>query len=60
MEAQLLELNGTVQNIRFKAEDTGYVVLAVDLEDEFKSFTAVGTMPDAEKGMTVTFLGDWF
>ena len=28
---QLLELNCTVQNIRFKADDTGYVILALEL-----------------------------
>ena len=51
------EFSCTVQNIRFKADDTGYVILAVERPDDFESITAVGTMPDATKGMVVTMSG---
>jgi exodeoxyribonuclease V alpha subunit len=59
MISNALEINCTVQNIRFKADDTGYVILAVERPDDFESITAVGTMPDAAKGMVVTMSGDW-
>lgn len=59
MLAQDLQLNCTVKNIRFKADDTGYVVLSVEQPNDFEDIVAVGTMPDATKGMVVTMLGDW-
>jgi exodeoxyribonuclease V alpha subunit len=59
MLAQDYQLNCTVKNIRFKADDTGYVVLSVEQPEDFEDIVAVGTMPDATKGMVVTMLGDW-
>jgi exodeoxyribonuclease V alpha subunit len=59
MLAQATQFSCTIQNIRFKADDTGYVVLAVERPEDFSSITAVGTMPDATKGMVVTMSGDW-
>lgn len=53
------EISCVITNVRFKAEDTGYAVLVVERPDQFESITAVGTMPDAEKGMAVTMIGDW-
>lgn len=50
---------GQVRSVRFKAEDTGYVILAFDPHEEFDTITVVGTMPDVEQGVDVELRGDW-
>ena len=52
-------LTGQVRSVRFKAEDTGYVILAFDPHDEFDTITIVGTMPDVQQGVDVELKGDW-
>ncbi len=57
MSAVTLEC--TISRVRFKAQDTGYVVLVTNVTDQFEDVIAVGTMPDAEEKMCVELSGDW-
>jgi len=50
-------LNGFVENIVFKSEDTGYVVCKIRNEKELIS--AVGTIPFMKEGQNVKLTGYW-
>jgi len=50
-------LNGFVENIVFKSEDTGYVVCKIRNEKELVS--AVGTVPFMKEGQNVKLIGYW-
>jgi exodeoxyribonuclease V alpha subunit len=50
-------LNGFVENIVFKSEDTGYVVCKIRNEKELVS--AVGTIPFMKEGQNVKLTGYW-
>ena len=50
-------LNGFVENIVFKSEDTGYVVCKIRNEKELVS--AVGTVPFMKEGQNVKLTGYW-
>lgn len=55
---QRVEEGGLIHRITYFAEDTGFCILQIETDD-FTSFTASGTMPDAKKGMHVMLYGDW-
>jgi exodeoxyribonuclease V alpha subunit len=48
----------SIARITYHAEDTGFCILQVE-DDDFKTFTASGTMPTAKKGMQVQLVGEW-
>ena len=50
-------LNGFVENIIFKSEDTGYVVCKIRSENNLVS--AVGTIPFMKEGQNVKLTGYW-
>ena len=50
-------LNGFVENIVFKSEDTGYVVCKIRSEN--KLISAVGTVPFMREGQNVKLTGYW-
>lgn len=50
-------LNGFVENIVFKSEDTGYVVCKIRSEKSL--FSAVGTVPFMKEGQNVKLTGYW-
>ncbi|MPQ42553.1 ATP-dependent RecD-like DNA helicase [Clostridium tarantellae] len=50
-------LNGIVENIVFKSDDTGYTVLK--LREKNKIYTVVGAMPHAKEGQNFKLSGIW-
>ncbi|MGL5244649.1 MAG: YrrC family ATP-dependent DNA helicase, partial [Sarcina sp.] len=50
-------LNGVVESIVFKSNDTGYTVLK--LRDKNKLYTVVGAMPHAREGQNFKLTGIW-
>jgi exodeoxyribonuclease V alpha subunit len=50
---------GRISRVVYRNEQNGYVVLAVDDTENFRSETATGTMPDPKEGLTVEFDGEW-
>ena len=50
-------LEGFVEGIRFKSEETGYVVCRINTEKI--SIVAVGTVPFLREGQNVKVLGEW-
>lgn len=50
-------LNGIVEAIVFKSEDTGYVVSKINLEKEI--INAVGIVPFMKEGQNVKLKGEW-
>ena len=50
-------LNGFVENIVFKSEDTGYVVCKIRSEN--KLISAIGTVPFMREGQNVKLTGYW-
>jgi exodeoxyribonuclease V alpha subunit len=50
-------LNGFVENIVFKSEDTGYVVCKIRSEN--KLISAIGTVPFIREGQNVKLTGYW-
>ena len=50
-------LNGFVESIVFKSEDTGYVVCKIRSEKNL--FSAVGTVPFIKEGQNVKLTGEW-
>lgn len=50
-------LNGFVENIIYKSEDTGYVVCKIRVEN--KLINAVGTIPYIQEGQNVKITGYW-
>ncbi|MDU5109576.1 MAG: ATP-dependent RecD-like DNA helicase [Clostridium sp.] len=50
-------LNGIVESIVFKSEDTGYVVSKINLEKEI--INAVGIVPFMKEGQNVKLKGEW-
>ncbi len=54
------ELVGTVERIRFRAEDTGYSVLLVQPDNaDFARVAVVGHLSSIREGERVRFAGDW-
>ncbi|VYU21359.1 ATP-dependent RecD-like DNA helicase [Clostridium tertium] len=50
-------LNGIVESIVFKSEDTGYVVSKINLDKEI--INAVGIVPFMKEGQNVKLKGEW-
>ncbi len=53
------ELVGTVERIRFKADDTGFSVLLVQPEGDFPPVAVVGYLSSIREGERVEFEGEW-
>ncbi len=51
-------LNGRIESVVFRSEDTGYAVLVIDIGEE-QPVTAVGCVPYASPGETVSISGSW-
>ena len=52
-------LVGTVERIRFRAEDTGYSVLVVQPDGDFPAIAVVGHLSSINEGERVEFEGEW-
>ncbi len=52
-------LVGTVDRIRFRAEDTGYTVLVVQPDGDFPAIAVVGHLSSINEGERVEFEGEW-
>jgi len=50
---------GTVDRIRFRAEDTGYTVLVVQPDGDFPPIAVVGYLGSTQEGEHVAFEGEW-
>ncbi len=57
MEQRKTEV-GSIARVTYYSQENGFAIVQVERED-FSTFTAVGTMPDVEKGMEVELSGDW-
>lgn len=54
----MTEVSGTITNIRFRNNDNGWTVLALETDDG-KAITAVGNMPVLNLGEKAVFTGEW-
>ena len=54
---EILELEGLVEAIIFRSEDTGYVVAKVTANKEL--ITIVGVMPLIREGQQIEIKGNW-
>ena len=52
-------LSGTVERVRFRAEETGYTVLLVQPEGDYPRVAAVGRLPAVRAGEHFRFEGEW-
>lgn len=52
-------LTGTVERVRFRAEDTGYTVLVIQPEEGEAAVVAVGHLGALREGERVRFEGEW-
>ena len=52
-------LTGTVDRIRFRAEDTGYTVLVVQPDGDFPPVAVVGYLSSIQEGERAEFEGEW-
>ncbi len=52
-------LSGTVERVRFRAEETGYTVLLIQPEGDFPRVAAVGRLPAVREGEHFRFEGEW-
>lgn len=50
-------ISGTVEDVSFQREDTGFTVMEISFEDEL--VTCVGVMPAISSGETVQLTGTW-
>jgi len=53
----LLELNGTVEDIIYQNSDNGYSVFSFSCDDD--EIVCVGTIPDIHNGETLKITGNW-
>ena len=53
------KLTGTIERIRFRAEDTGYTVLVVQPDGDFPTVVVVGHLSSLREGERVRFEGEW-
>ena len=53
----LLELNGTVEDIIYQNSDNGYSVFSFSCDDD--EIICVGTVPDIHNGETLKITGNW-
>lgn len=52
-------LLGTVERIRFRADDTGYSVLVVQPDGEYPPLAVVGYLSSIQEGERIEFEGEW-
>ncbi|MBI3127212.1 MAG: ATP-dependent RecD-like DNA helicase [Candidatus Tectomicrobia bacterium] len=52
-------LTGTIERVRFRAEDTGYTVLVIVPDELAESVVAVGHLGALREGERVRFEGEW-
>lgn len=52
-------LIGTVERIRFRADDTGYSVLVVQPDGDYSPLAVVGYLSSIQEGERVEFEGEW-
>ncbi len=56
---ELDTIKGTLDRVTFSADDTGYAVLRIALDNKKTNVVAVGTMPSPRTGSYFTFYGKW-
>ena len=54
---ELLQIEGSVEDIIYQSRETGYTVCVIDLDNE--PVTLVGTLPALTLGETVRAMGNW-
>ena len=57
MEQQILHIEGTVENVMYRNEDNGYIVLDLDAGGEL--ITVVGELGDIEDGEGLILEGSY-
>jgi len=57
MEAELVEIFGTVEDVIFRKEESGFTVLELSTEDEY--VTVVGVLPEVSAGEELRLRGSW-
>jgi len=57
--SELLRIEGTVVDIVYKSDDTGYTVCVIENDDSDEPITVVGTMPILCEGDEMVALGKW-
>lgn len=57
MEAELVEIFGTVEDVIFRKEESGFTVLELSTEDEY--ITVVGVLPEVNAGEELRLRGNW-
>lgn len=57
MEQEFVEIFGTVEDVIFHNEESGFTVIELTTEDEY--ITAVGVLPDVAAGEELRLKGNW-
>ncbi len=57
MEQEFVEIQGTVEDVIFHNDDSGFTVLELTTEDEY--ITAVGVLPEITAGEELRLRGNW-
>jgi exodeoxyribonuclease V alpha subunit len=57
--AQVMQLQGTVQRIRFTNQESFFTVASLGVEAETDSVTIVGVLPGLAQGMRIRVDGEW-
>lgn len=57
MEQEFVEILGTVEDVIFHNEESGFTVIELTTEDEY--ITAVGVLPDVAAGEELRLKGNW-
>jgi exodeoxyribonuclease V alpha subunit len=55
----MTRLQGLVQQITFKSEETGFAVIVLSDDDSGQSWRCVGVMPALEQGESISVRGQW-
>ena len=53
-----MQIQGTIKNIIFRSDDTGFTVLEL-IDESGDEITAVGGMPSAAVGERIELEGEW-
>jgi len=55
----LIRIEGTVEDIIYKSDDSGYTVCVIETDDADEPVTVVGTMPTVCEGDEIAAIGKW-
>ena len=55
----MIEKRGIVSEIIYRNKDDGYSIIVIENEESLEQLTAVGYLPNVDKGREFTLIGKW-